>query len=125
MSPYRVLVMDQKGTLGILSSMHSVNKKTKETKIFILEKTSLNSTGFDVSEVAHMISTKKNSTILASYRMEKNEDGRTYKLYCVSGLSTPSDDRLVSERIYTQQACTEAAMHDFCAFGKLKELQKL
>ena len=85
MSPYRVLVMDQKGTLGILSSMHSVNKKTKETKIFILEKTSLNSTGFDVSEVAHMISTKKNSTILASYRMEKNEDGRTYKHYCVSG----------------------------------------
>ncbi len=120
MSPYRVVVMNQgdKSNLMILSAMLSINKY-QDKRIFIVQR--MIPIGSDISharEIAHSITTKGNSGILARYAIERNQFSR-YTLYRHHSYleyinhSYPEWDK-IDDKLYLQSDCLKLAMEHYC-----------
>ena len=112
MSPYRVLVMNNAGHKTIMASMLSIDKKTQERRIFILNKPiPLGSSYTDIIRVAHDMSNRKNSSIIAKYGIVSADNGRKYQV------NRYMDDcaYTLDDIYYLQSQCLEAAMHDYCS----------
>lgn len=113
MSPYRVLVKDRSTRQEfILASMLSIDPKTKERRIFIIDKQiPIGADYKDIKRIAHKMTSHINSTILQKYIIVNNEATNRYEVYKCN-----YDD--VEYRLYnsefTQSDCLIAAMNDFC-----------
>lgn len=116
MSPYRVLVKDRSTRQEfILASMLSIDPKTKERRIFIIDKQiTIGADYTDIKRIAHKMTSHINSTILQKYIIVNNEATNRYEVYKCN-----YDD--VEYRLYnsefTQSDCLIAAMNDFCQKG--------
>lgn len=124
MSPFRVVAKDDNGTYYILASMLSVNKKTGQRNVYIVEKIVLGGIigedGWDFESIAYRQCTRKNSAIVGRYRITLNDDLIRYTLSRVtrkSGLLDFVDP--IKEDCRTQGNCLTVAMDDFIANNNL------
>jgi len=128
-TPFRVLVRTNEGN-KVFSSMMSKDKLTSSNVIYIVNKgnvvlpqgTPIN----DAKFIAHVQTSKKNSSIVANYLVTKQDDRRyaIQKVYykSSSGSSVYIDTKM---REYTQGDCLKAAMYDFCSSNRYDILQDL
>ena len=117
MSPYRVLTQNKGEDPIVLSAMLSVDKKTGDRNIYIVEKISASSSDVVSSrQVAYTLTCRKNSNILARYCIKRSHD--TSK-YIVIRCSLAGDlQTAIFQEEYTQAACLVSAMHDYCAMNR-------
>ena len=116
MSPYRVSVTDKQcsGTM-ILAAMLSINKKTGDRNIYIIRKEDpmlLSKHGILTDrQIAHAQTTRRNSSILSTYRIFKRDD----KKYIVGRYDTYGNPlSYIDDVYYIQSHCLEGAMQDYC-----------
>lgn len=120
MSPFRVLVSDTSST-KVLAAMLSVDKLKQTRTIYIIHKAVPRDENMLPSKsVAHIISGKRNSVILAKYEIIHDFD--EMKSYLVKRCE---DNQLLEDEELTQQDCLRSAMYDFCQRESLSILQIL
>ena len=117
MQPYRVHTHSENdGNMHVLCAMMSVNNYGDHS-IFVMEKFDPDITPMDEilhisrrtpKQIAHMQTTKRNSTILAGYTLQFDMDTQIYHVYTQEGFR----DTGISE--YTQQDCLSAILEQFC-----------
>lgn len=119
MSPYRVLARSEDGKHLVLAAMLSVDKKSQERRIFIVEKVvpiwgqePKKERVEELADIAHAMVTRKNSSILAQYKIIKTE--QMTKPYKVSRVTFSKTLYILSGMQYLQSGCLVAAMEDFC-----------
>ena len=128
MIPFRVLAEDKSGKESILQSIYSVNKESGKKSIFVLQKLFIDipDTELDIDfkkMIAHRICTKHNSTILASYRMERARFVKhgSYVLnrieFSKSGLGVVQYQ--IDDKILTTFDAMVYAMNDYLVRNKL------
>ena len=128
MKPYRVLIKSSlpasdPSECTVMTAMLSVNDKGQRS-IYITRRSSvmhgqlvMNSVRDDIAkQIAHEVCTKKNSTILAKYKIknyETEDQEFMYKMYLsekdpfvLSAIDVPPE--------YTQEDCLKACMEHFC-----------
>lgn len=113
MSPYRVLAKDRSTRQEfILASMLSIDPKTKERRIFIIDKQiPIGADYKDIKRIAHKMTSCINSTILRKYIIVNNEATNRYEVYKCN--YDAIEYRLYNSE-FTQSDCLIAAMNDFC-----------
>jgi len=128
MKPYRVLIKPLAASSNfsectVMTAMLSVNDKGQRS-IYITQRSSeilgqlvMNSVREDIAKmIAHEVCTKKNSTILATYKIKNfiTEDQEfMYKIYVAEG---KNNVRSIADAPleYTQEDCLKACMEHFC-----------
>lgn len=133
MSPYRVLVEKEtyKVSTGlsysserfILASMMSVDKRTQERRIFIVQKLIPITEETSYANIAHALTTSKNSGILDRYQIQRPPRSRKYSVYRLGDIGEPC--REVARDIFIQSDCLIAAMEHYCLINDLKVLETL
>ena len=119
MSPYRVVVSkhDKRSNMVnefIFAAMLSVDRNTKERRIFIIDKPlPMLATHEDKRRIAHKMTSALNSTILAKYIIKFNSDINRYKVHKCFPHSSDSAYVLYNAE-FTQSACLISAMNDYC-----------
>jgi len=137
MKPYRVLIKSpvqssDSSECTVMTAMLSVNDKGQRS-IYITKRSSemsgqfvLNAVRDDIAKrIAHEVCTKKNSTILATYKLKNftTEDQEfMYKIYVSEGKNNVRsiDDAPLE---YTQEDCLKACIEHFCKIHNL-EIEK-
>ena len=137
MKPYRVLIKSSaqssdSSECTVMTAMLSINDKGQRS-IYITQRSSeilgqlvMNSVREDIAKmIAHEVCTKKNSTILATYKIknfETEDQEPMYKMYVVE--STNHVHRSIDvPPEYTQEDCLKACMEHFCKTHEL-EIEK-
>ena len=128
MKPYRVLIKpslpaSDPSECTVMTAMLSVSDKGQRS-IYITRRSSvmhgqlvMNSVRDDIAKrIAHEVCTKKNSTILATYKLKNftTEDQEPmYKIFVVEGRN---DVRSIADAPleYTQEDCLKSCMEHFC-----------
>lgn len=128
MKPYRVLIKPSAQTSNssectVMTAMLSVNDKGQRS-IYITQRSSeilgqlvMDSVREDIAKmIAHEVCTKKNSTILATYKLRScttEDQGSMYRIYTSEG---KNDIRRIADAPleYTQEDCLKACMEHFC-----------
>lgn len=118
MSPYRVLAQNRdEEDPFVLAAMLSIDKKTGDRNIYIVEKISANSSdAVSYRQAAYTYTCRKNSNILARYCIRRAKDTSKYTVIRCS-LAGNLQTTIFQEE-YTQAACLSSAMHDYCAMNK-------
>lgn len=123
MTPYRVLAQDtdvhtslgpqMRDVCKIYSAMLSKDKITGMRKIYILFKPiPLGYTTFDVKEIAHKMTTRKNSQIMREFIIEPFQSASGQTRYRVVDPDT-YDRREIGDPQYTLSDCLVTAMHQY------------
>lgn len=112
MSPHRAIVKDRNGNYMVIAAMLSVDSKSKERRIFIVNKSIPECSSFmDMLKVAHSMTTKHNSNILAKYVIDSiPNEGNTYRVtrYMEEG------SYVLEDNYHLQSYCLKASLYDFC-----------
>lgn len=124
MRPYRLIVkptkdndkLGRKGEMIVLAAMHSVDDISLKRTIYILHKfdptvgpmdEALHITRKSLPEIAHTVSNKVNSRIIAKYEIHDSDD---HKYYYINSIVSPAQEI----KRYTLEDLLESAMIDFC-----------
>jgi len=137
MKPYRVLIKSSTRSPNIvecwvLTAMLSVNDKGQRS-IYITQRLSemagqlvlKDARDAIVKKLAHTVCTKKNSVILATYKIknfETEDQELMYKMYVVEKRSNVHSE-IDAPPEYTQEDCLKACMEHFCKIHNL-EIEK-
>lgn len=110
MSPYRVLAKSDTGEVMILAAMLSIDKRTYNRNIYIIERPipKLYSLDMDeLRELSHNMTTAANSYILYKYTIFLVDGSNKYEIIDRGG------SRLGVPPQYTQSDCLIAAMNEY------------
>lgn len=139
MKPVRTRVTSKSGNELILSSMISKPEKDEFGRywIYVMERhlsTAPSGQGMlpidevkeiTAKQIAHATINKWNSTILESYLLEREENGRRYVMsrHIFGDRRNPITKQTCIER--TQEDCVRVAMEDYCSRNNLTIVEEL